>query len=111
MIYSVDKTFFLSTEDRYPISPFKYEKKISKDKGYIIDKDGIIWILTHMVLDDKDYGQCYYDGCLRECVTYIVMYDGYYNYLNVRSHIKEHLAPKEKFYNEFLGQYDNVGKL
>jgi len=103
------KKFLLSIEDRYPIYPYRYERTINKEKAYLIDKNGIIWILTHLVINNKDYGLCYYDGCLRECVTYITMFDGFYNYLNVKKFIREHLDGKEKYYNKFLGKYDNLG--
>ena len=62
-----------------------------------------------MVMDGKNYNFCFYDGCLRECVTYITMYDGFYNYLKIRPFIKEHLYGKEEYYNKFLGKYDNTG--
>ena len=104
------KRFYLSMEDRYPIYPYRYEKKINKKRAYLIDGSGIIWILTSMIVNNKDYGLCYYDGCLRECVTYITMFDGFYNYLNIKKLIEEHLNLKEKCYNEFLGKYDNIGR-
>ena len=103
------KKFLPSMSDRLPVSPYRYEKKINQEKAYLVDGEGFVWILTDRIINNNDYGLCYYDGCLRECVTYIVMYDGYYNYLNMKYYIGEHLTVKEKCYNEFLGKYDNIG--
>lgn len=95
-------------KERYPIYPYRYERNINKEKSYLIDGNGIVWILIDRIINDRDYGRCYYDGCLLECITYIVMYHGFYNYLNIKKHIREHLISREMYYNTFIGQYDNM---
>jgi len=101
--------FCLSLPYRKPALPFKAEYIESEENGFIgykIDKDGFIWILIDRVVDGKDYGPCYYDGCLRECITYIVIHCGFYHYLTIKFLFQDHLNGKEEYYNRFLGQYD-----
>jgi hypothetical protein len=99
-----DKKFDITCSDRVPICPYRFEKEINEDYAYIIDGVGIVWI--------REVKGIYDAPCLRCCVDYIVCADGYYNYLTIKKHIREHLIPgKEKAYNAELGKYDGVWDL
>lgn len=108
LFFQDGKKFYCSLDERQPVLPYKVEKVINDKFAYIIDNNGIIWIKSQvMFFPDEDYGICYTDGCLRECVTYIIATGGYNAYLNIKKYISEHLnSYKENCYDATLKKYD-----
>ncbi len=110
IFYQKNKRFYCTLSDRIPVSPYRLEKNINNNFAYIIDGNGIVWIKHHIVfLPDEDYGICYSDACLRECMTYIIATEGYNAYLNIKKYITEHLVPfKEDCYDSCLKKYNKM---
>lgn len=97
--------------DRKPVMPYRLEKVVNDDFSYMIDKDGIIWMTQHVTFlsPKRDFGICYVDNCLRECLTYIIAYAGFEEYQNIKKYITEHLVkPKEECYDSILKKYDKI---
>jgi len=64
----------------FPFRPYRFQRVIDDEHAYLVDNEGILWILEHIEYQrlygtNLNLGHCFHRPCLRTCLNYVMHYD------------------------------------